>query len=91
MPELEPEVPESDGVPFILDLLWSALDGASLRLSPYVQAVLQHVFRDVSGHVPNDFIPRSTLSQICDEGVAGVIETSFDICSGPRIASSCLQ
>ena len=67
------------------------LDGASLRLGPNVGVVLEHVFRDVSCHVPDDFIPRATLSEISNEGVTGVMETSFDICPGPRTAGRVLR
>src|SRR5579872_7236092 len=61
-------------------------DGASLRLSPNVRVVLEHVVRDMSCHVPNDFISSAALSEVCNEGVAGVMEPSLDVCPGPRIA-----
>jgi len=63
----------------------------SLGLRANVGIVLQHVFGDVSRHIPNHFITRSTFGKIGYERMAIVMETALDICSGACIPPSRLQ
>jgi len=65
-------------------------DCASFGLSPNMRIVRDHLLRDVTGQVSNDLVSDAAFGKIGNEGMAGVVEATFDICPSADVSPGCL-